>query len=388
MVEQRTLTLEEGVELADQLVGGGQYDEAIGLLNVLLAASSNHPAIAHRLGMAIARKGDHGQAAQILLATARATRWTGPLHDLLWVLSRSNGFETSAQLIGEFHDVGADQPGILGYWGQALTVTGRPAEALPFLERAAELAPGDTTNWHNLSTALMRLGRGEAAVAAFGRKTTAWTGEAAGRALVEEYAAAAPEYDDNSLHQLFSARLWQFADRVVEASRYRRILDLGCGTGLLATHLPSRVERLVGIDLSPAMLAAAERRGRYARLLPGDVMTVIMDLSERFDAVLSSCVLYYIADLRPVFREVARLLDPGGAFVFTVDPSPDGQPVGVTNPGEYCHSRSHLRALAAEAGLSEVAIEIVEHRATPGFYCAFRKERSVGRKSEAHSAVC
>ncbi len=41
--------------------------------------------------------------------------------------------------------------------------------------------------------------------------------------------------------------------------------------------------------------------------------------------------------------------------------------------GEFAHSRRYVRRLAAESGLEEAAIEILEHRFYPGFYCAFRK---------------
>jgi predicted TPR repeat methyltransferase len=242
------------------------------------------------------------------------------------------------------------------------------------LERTTRLAPDNVTAWHNLSVTLVQLGRSEEAVAAFSRKSTPWTGEIAGGDVAMEYAAAAPSYDDNQLHRSFGPRLWAFARRIAPESRFGRVLDLGCGTGLLGLSLPSSVEVLVGIDLSPDMLAVAAKRGRYHRLLQGDLVAVMTRLAERFDAVFSSCVLYHLADLAPVFAQAARLLAPGGVFFFSVDPSADGQDIGITGPGEYCHSRPYLRRLAGEAAMAEIAIAIAVHRATPGFYCAFRKE--------------
>jgi predicted TPR repeat methyltransferase len=81
-----------------------------------------------------------------------------------------------------------------------------------------------------------------------------------------------------------------------------------------------------------------------------------------------------MADLAPYFRQAARLLEPGGNLFFSVDPAPDDMEIGESGPGEYAHSRSYLRRCAAETGFSEVAIAVMGHRATPGFWCAFRKE--------------
>ncbi len=54
-------------------------------------------------------------------------------------------------------------------WGQYLIATGRPAEALPVLVRAAELLPGEPSLWDAIGVACVRLGRGEEARAAFER---------------------------------------------------------------------------------------------------------------------------------------------------------------------------------------------------------------------------
>ncbi len=95
--------------------------------------------------------------------------------------------------------------------------------------------------------------------------------------------------------------------------------------------------------------------------------------TDRFDAVVSSCVLYHIADLAPFFRETARLLAPGGHLFFSVDPAPDSMEIGVSGLGEYAHSRAYVRRLAAEMGFVGVIIKIMEHRTYPGFWCAFRR---------------
>ena len=98
----------------------------------------------------------------------------------------------------------------------------------------------------------------------------------------------------------------------------RRVLDVGCGDGALALALHERGARVTGIDASPAMIEAArgnaQRRGAdiafevaNARQLPF--------LAERFDLVAAVTILCFVADAAPVFREMARVLRPGGRLV-------------------------------------------------------------------------
>lgn len=99
-----------------------------------------------------------------------------------------------------------------------------------------------------------------------------------------------------------------------------RILDLGCGTGFCAHALRRRYRKaeVVGLDIASAMLREA-RRGdgwfRRGRWLGGDAECLpFADAS--FDMVFSNLALQW-CDPDRVFQEVARVLRPGGLFMFT-----------------------------------------------------------------------
>jgi SAM-dependent methyltransferase len=110
----------------------------------------------------------------------------------------------------------------------------------------------------------------------------------------------------------------------LELSRSSRLLDLGCGpcgplayiVGLVGCHTS-------GTDLSPDAIAAG--RTRLASLgLEGLVTLQQTDLDEplpfasgSFDAVMSLDVVLHLRDRLAVFREIARVLVPGGRFLFT-----------------------------------------------------------------------
>jgi len=71
-----------------------------------------------------------------------------------------------------------------------------------------------------------------------------------------------------------------------------RILDLGCGDGVLTEKLAAIGAEVVGVDSSPDMIAAARQRGLDARLMDATELT----FNEEFDAVFSNAVLHWIKD--------------------------------------------------------------------------------------------
>lgn len=90
-----------------------------------------------------------------------------------------------------------------------------------------------------------------------------------------------------------------------------RILDLGCGDGALTQKLVDLGVQVVGLDASPAQVAAARRRGLDARV--GDAAQ--LDFEAAFDAVFTNAMLHWIKDADSVIRGVFRALRPGGRFV-------------------------------------------------------------------------
>lgn len=99
-----------------------------------------------------------------------------------------------------------------------------------------------------------------------------------------------------------------------------RILDLGCGTGFCAHALRRRYRKaeVVGLDVAEPMLREA-RRGdgwfRRGRWLAGDAERLPF-ADAGFDMVLSNLALQW-CDPDRVFQGVARVLRPGGVFMFT-----------------------------------------------------------------------
>lgn len=91
-----------------------------------------------------------------------------------------------------------------------------------------------------------------------------------------------------------------------------RILDLGCGDGILTEKLVALGTRVIGVDNSPDMIAAARRRGIDARIMDARSLT----FASEFDAVFSNAALHWVKDDPDSPIDGAfRALVSGGRFV-------------------------------------------------------------------------
>ena len=98
---------------------------------------------------------------------------------------------------------------------------------------------------------------------------------------------------------------------LLNAQPGERILDLGCGDGVLTRKLQDMGCEVVGIDSSPELIDAALR----LQLNVSVRNACEIDFHEEFDAVFSNAVLHWIKDADRMIGNVYRALKPGGRFV-------------------------------------------------------------------------
>lgn len=150
-------------------------------------------------------------------------------------------------------------------------------------------------------------------------------------------------------------------DRVAPGRHFAQALDLGCGTGLMAPALRPRVDRLDGIDLSPAMVAKARGRGLYDRLEVGEIVEAMAARpAGGVDLITAADVFCYIGDLAPVFAAMARIAAPGALVAVTVEAVAEDEPGGdvvLRDSLRWAHRRGSLVAIAADAGFELTALE-------------------------------
>jgi SAM-dependent methyltransferase len=166
--------------------------------------------------------------------------------------------------------------------------------------------------------------------------------------------------------------------RFVPVRAGQRVLEVGCGTGVVLRDLAAMVGRrgaVVGVDHSHAVLAAARRLCRPApgcgriTLRLGDGARLPFATAGRFDATLGITVMLHVAEPLVVVREMARVTRPGGRVGLQ---DQDFGMMGVTHPDpaltdrildgvprhlyEEPHSGRRLPGLLREAGLQSVRL--------------------------------
>jgi SAM-dependent methyltransferase len=152
-----------------------------------------------------------------------------------------------------------------------------------------------------------------------------------------EWAATYEDVVEDEMDLRLLARI-----ETVEWASAGRVLDLACGTGRIGAWLRARgVQRLDGLDFTPEMLARAEAKRIYDRLIQADMLTTGLP-SAAYDLVLEVLADEHLAQLPPLYREAARLTGPAGVFVivgyhshFLMNGIPthferrDGEPVAI-----------------------------------------------------------
>jgi predicted TPR repeat methyltransferase len=206
----------------------------------------------------------------------------------------------------------------------------------------------DAEDYHGARLQLARLGAGE---------TTPAMTETYVRRLFDQYAARYEAALTERLNYRGPALLHGAVEAVMRATarplRFGSMLDLGCGTGLGAAAFRPYVDWLVGVDLSPAMIAQATTKGLYDRLVTAGLTDFLADeISDKgaYHLVLAADVFVYINDLAPIIAGIARVLVPDGLLAFTVE-THGGDGVKLLPTLRYAHGEDYVRGVLGSAGL-------------------------------------
>jgi predicted TPR repeat methyltransferase len=268
-----------------------------------------------------------------------------------------------------------------------LQLKGDLVAAADLLLQATELAPGFASAWFTLGQIREQLGEYEAAIAAYrkageadpddrhgaslrlmrlGAEKLSAMPQAYVRALFDQYA---PKFETALVDDLgyrgpallFKAVL-AARHAVRKPAFFKRAIDLGCGTGLVASAFAREVDHFMGVDLSPRMVEKARSTGLYAEL---EVADMLEGLRGRRDAstelILAADAMVYVPDLAPVLCEAKRVLVPGGLLAFTAE-THDGEGVMIGEGLRYAHSSNYVRSAIGDAGLVLSQLEVLSAR--------------------------
>ena len=407
--------------LATVLKAQGRPDAAVEALERAVTLAPASAAILTACGNALRETGRPDEAEDLHRRALRQRPDHSPsltgLSAALWRQGRSReAAEAARQAIAQAPDL--PQPHLM--LGNALRGQNRPKDAMDAFRAAADIAPDDPTPHVGLAEAAQDAGALETALAE-GRAalTLAPHAEAIhtvhGQTLYALRQAGAPEKaaqeaedwlrnhpDSATAHHLapplmeaaeperasasyVRATFDAFADsfdqklgaldyagpeivggllRAARPDGVGAVLDIGCGTGLVAPALRPLADRLEGLDLSPQMLAKARTRDLYDALHEADAETFLGAETARWDALIAADVLIYLGDLTRLAAGAAQALRPGGLFIATAEEEPEQAKHGwrLHPSGRYRHSRPYLLRTLEAAGLIVERLDAVALR--------------------------
>lgn len=197
---------------------------------------------------------------------------------------------------------------------------------------------------------------------------------------------------------LFDQNAYRFEDVLVDAlgydvpglmqrklaelglGKFKRMLDLGCGTGLAAEAMRDEVEEIIGLDISSRMIDICEDKDIYDGLYCAEVEEFLADNEEApFDLISACDVLPYLGDVRASFAGVAAMLEGVGTFCFSAEKLSESSEFYRVSVGHrYVHSERYLRAELVSAGfavsaVTEINVRMENDQPSPGYLIVARR---------------
>ncbi len=159
------------------------------------------------------------------------------------------------------------------------------------------------------------------------------------------------------------------AIEVLAATAGERICEIGFGPGRTLARLAAAGAQVIGVEVSPAMVAAAARRnaaylttGRV-QLHHGDATTLPVD-DDTLDGVISVHSIYFWPEPTAVLTAIQRALRPGGRLVLALRAGEHPRPARFDPTVYHVPTTTELTGLLHAAGFTDVAVQRRPHPAT------------------------
>ena len=168
--------------------------------------------------------------------------------------------------------------------------------------------------------------------------------------VADRFRASAATYEHMAIVQKeISRQLVAIVERYGVAG-WRRVLEIGCCTGVLTEFLcrRERIDRLFVNDLVPELCSYTERRVASSvgsvESIPGDIEQT--ELPQHLDLVVSSSTFQWMTDLAELIKKTAAALNPGGHLAFSIfGPGTMEEIATLTGRGLQYHAHEALTAM-------------------------------------------
>lgn len=171
---------------------------------------------------------------------------------------------------------------------------------------------------------------------------------------------------------------------------YKRMVDLGCGTGLSGETLQDMCAYAVGVDISEQMVDQADERAVYDALFVNEVVHFLAEYAasndtehDGFDLLVATDVLPYIGVLEPLFEGLKANAHDGAVIAFSSETLPDtafgAEGWTITAHQRFAHHKSYLLGLCAQYGFSsilhieDITVRLEQGKPIAGYLVVARK---------------
>ncbi len=373
----------------------GRHEDAVRCLAEAVDAAPANPGFREGLATALTAAGQPEAAAATYAAGIEAAPDSLALRNAAILLAlRQRDFAAAVALADAAHAVGLADVCTFGLKGHALSSLGRHVDAADAYADALKLGPDDLYFQGMVAAADVQpdatrasveyvrnvfdgyADRFETHLISLGYRIPGVIRNAVRTHLPIDLAAGPQRRSQGSAAQAGE----------VQAGPVGPVLDLGCGTGLVAVVLADLpLGPFVGVDLSPRMLERAAAKHLYAGLHESDIIDFLTDDPRRWGLMLAADVLCYLGALEPLFDAAYARLLPGALFICSAEELV-GPSIGNgdwAHGRRFAHSRDYVARTAHQAGFAVRAIEaeVVRHDAgapVPGFLIVLERPHAVG----------
>jgi predicted TPR repeat methyltransferase/thioredoxin-like negative regulator of GroEL len=245
-------------------------------------------------------------------------------------------------------------------------------------ERIIEQNPNHAAAYHNLATVLLHLNQRFQALDYFKKAYQLQPENFTAKHMIDAITEnpETKQTPPNFIQALFDQYAYNYNDHVKtqlkyqvpslirealspyanQDTLYQKILDLGCGTGLMAPYLSDICMKLIGVDLSENMIEMAKRLGAYYKLYHDNILHFLPKHLNEFDLIVAADVLCYFGDLKEILIYCQHALMADCLLVFTVEylnnPAKKNQPYRLQTSGRFVHSETYIENQLKEAGFT------------------------------------
>ena len=158
--------------------------------------------------------------------------------------------------------------------------------------------------------------------------------------LFDEYASS---FED-SLTQKLDYKIPSLISSYLKKNNYetnKKVIDLGCGTGLLGFELNKYFDYIEGIDLSSSMIQEAKKKNVYNKLSKIDIIEYLSTEILDFDLFISLDVFIYIGEISDIFKLIKSRNKRKGKFIFSTEHN-SKKDFFLEKSGRYSHSKKYI----------------------------------------------